>query len=100
MLVIVNLISRTWEQLNLATYAPRFLEYTSPDEIAVCNLASIALPRFVVNGEFDHQKLFEISKTVTRNLNRVIDNNSYPVPQAKKSNVKHRPIGIGRTRFG
>lgn len=92
--------NRKSNQKNLGTIkssnlCAEILEYTSPDEIAVCNLASIALPRFVVNGEFDHQKLFEISKTVTRNLNRVIDNNSYPVPQAKKSNVLHRPIGIG-----
>lgn len=87
-------------QQNLGTIkcsnlCAEILEYTSPDEIAVCNLASIALPRFVNNGEFDHQKLFEIAKRVTRNLNRVIDGNSYPVEQAKKSNVLHRPIGIG-----
>lgn len=77
---------------NLCT---EIIEYTSPDEIAVCNLASIALPRFVINGEFDHQKLFEVTKVVTRNLNKVIDYNSYPVPEAKTSNERHRPIGIG-----
>jgi len=92
--------NRKSNQQNLGTIkssnlCAEILEYTSPDEIAVCNLASIALPRFVINGEFDHQRLFEIAKTVTRNLNRVIDNNSYPVQQAKKSNILHRPIGIG-----
>lgn len=82
----------TLKSSNLCT---EILEYTSPDEIAVCNLASIALPRFVTNGAFDHQKLFEVTQTVTKNLNRIIDGNSYPVPQAKKSNLRHRPIGIG-----
>ncbi|MBA3237526.1 MAG: ribonucleoside-diphosphate reductase subunit alpha [Parachlamydiaceae bacterium] len=71
------------------------VEYTSPDEIAVCNLASIALPRFVIDGKFDHQKLFEIAKVLTKNLNRVIDGNNYPVAAAKHSNLLHRPIGIG-----
>lgn len=82
----------TIKSSNLCT---EIIEFTSPDEVAVCNLASIALPRFVVNGIFDHNKLFEISKVITRNLNRIIDGNSYPVPEAKKSNLKHRPIGIG-----
>ena len=82
---------------NLCT---EILEYTSKDEVAVCNLASIALPKFVVPDEaghlrFDHQKLYEITKVVTRNLNKVIDVNYYPVPEAKYSNMKHRPIGIG-----
>ena len=82
---------------NLCT---EILEYTSKDEVAVCNLASIALPKFVVPDEaghlrFDHQKLYEITKVVTRNLNKVIDVNYYPVPEAKNSNMKHRPIGIG-----
>lgn len=77
---------------NLCT---EIMEYTSKDEVAVCNLASIALPRFVVDGKFDHQKLYEISKVVTRNLNKVIDVNYYPVPEARNSNMKHRPIGIG-----
>jgi ribonucleoside-diphosphate reductase alpha chain len=63
--------------------------------VAVCNLASIALPRFVINGKFDHQKLFEITYVVTKNLNKIIDINYYPVPEAKKSNLRHRPIGIG-----
>ena len=71
------------------------MEFTSPDEVAVCNLASIALPRFVKDGAFDHQRLREITYTVTRNLNRVIDNNFYPVEEARTSNMKHRPIGLG-----
>lgn len=77
---------------NLCT---EIMEYTSKDEVAVCNLASIALSKFVINGEFDHQKLYEITKVVTRNLNKVIDVNYYPVEQARNSNMKHRPIGIG-----
>lgn len=92
--------NRKSNQQNLGTIktsnlCAEILEYTSPDEIAVCNLASIALPRFVVNGEFSHQKLFEVAQVVTRNLNRVIDGNSYPVLEAKTSNMRHRPIGIG-----
>lgn len=78
---------------NLCT---EIMEYTSKDEVAVCNLASIALNKFVnENGEFDHQKLYEITKVATRNLNKVIDVNYYPVPEAKTSNMRHRPIGIG-----
>jgi ribonucleoside-diphosphate reductase alpha chain len=78
---------------NLCT---EIMEYTSKDEVAVCNLASIALNKFVnENGEFDHKKLYEITKVVTRNLNRVIDVNYYPIPEARYSNMKHRPIGIG-----
>lgn len=71
--------------------------YSSKDEIAVCNLASIALPMFVdpITLQFDYKKLFEITKVVTRNLDRVIDINYYPVPQAERSNRRHRPIGIG-----
>lgn len=71
------------------------IEYTAPDEIAVCNLASISLPRFVKDGEFDYEKLHEVTKVITRNLNKVIDNNFYPVEEAKFSNLRHRPIGIG-----
>ena len=82
----------TIQSSNLCT---EIIEYTSPDEIAVCNLASIALPRFVQNGKFDHQKLFEVVQVVTRNLNRVIDYNDYPVEETRKSNLRHRPIGIG-----
>ena len=77
---------------NLCT---EILEYTSPDEIAVCNLASIALPMFVNDGAFDHQELYRITKRVTKNLNRVIDRNYYPVIEAQNSNFRHRPIGLG-----
>ena len=71
------------------------IEYTSSDEIAVCNLASIALNRFVEDGKFDHQKLFEITYVITKNLNKIIDRNYYPVAEARNSNLRHRPIGIG-----
>ena len=77
---------------NLCT---EIIEYSSPEEVAVCNLASIALPRFVKNGTFDHQRLYEITKTVTKNLNKVIDVNYYPIPETELSNFRHRPIGIG-----
>lgn len=78
---------------NLCT---EIIEYTSKDEVAVCNLASIALPRFVTpEGEFDHQKLYDITYTITENLNKVIDVNYYPVKEAEFSNKRHRPIGIG-----
>ncbi|MEM6359599.1 MAG: ribonucleoside-diphosphate reductase subunit alpha [Bacteroidota bacterium] len=83
----------TIKSSNLCT---EIMEYTSPDEVAVCNLASIALPKFVtVDGKFDHQRLYEITKVITRNLNKVIDINYYPVEEARNSNLKHRPIGIG-----
>jgi ribonucleoside-diphosphate reductase alpha subunit len=82
----------TIKSSNLCT---EIIEYTAPDEVAVCNLASIALPKFVANGKFDHQRLYEITKVVTRNLNKVIDINYYPVEEARKSNMRHRPIGIG-----
>ncbi len=83
----------TIKSSNLCT---EIIEYTAPDEVAVCNLASIALPKFVTEeGKFDHQKLYEITKVVTRNLNKVIDINYYPVEEARKSNMRHRPIGIG-----
>lgn len=61
----------------------------------MCNLASIALPRFVINGQFDHQRLFEITYVATKNLNRIIDVNYYPIIEAENSNLRHRPIGIG-----
>ncbi len=77
---------------NLCT---EILEYTSKDEVAVCNLASIALPKFVVDGKFDHQKLFDITYVATKNLNKIIDNNYYPVEEARNSNMRHRPIGLG-----
>ena len=82
----------TIKSSNLCT---EIMEYTSPDEVAVCNLASIALPMFIKNGEFDHKELFRITKRVTKNLNRVIDRNYYPVIEAKNSNMRHRPIGLG-----
>jgi ribonucleoside-diphosphate reductase alpha chain len=77
---------------NLCT---EIMEYTSKDEVAVCNLASISLPKFVINGKFDFDKLYEITRIVTRNLNKVIDINYYPVIEARNSNMRHRPIGIG-----
>lgn len=82
----------TIKSSNLCT---EIMEYTAPDEVAVCNLASIALPKFVKNGKFDHDKLFEITYVATKNLNKIIDVNYYPVPEAKKSNLRHRPIGLG-----
>ncbi|MEQ8325046.1 MAG: ribonucleoside-diphosphate reductase subunit alpha [Vicingaceae bacterium] len=77
---------------NLCT---EIVEYTSKDEVAVCNLASLALPKYVVDGEFDHQRLFDVTYHVTKNLNKIIDNNYYPVPEARNSNFRHRPIGLG-----
>ena len=79
---------------NLCT---EIMEYTAKDEVAVCNLASIALPKFVnmSTGEFDHQKLFDVTYHATGNLNRVIDVNYYPVEEARNSNMRHRPIGLG-----
>jgi ribonucleoside-diphosphate reductase alpha chain len=82
----------TIKSSNLCT---EIMEYTSKDEVAVCNLASIALSKFVADGSFDHEKLYEIAYTVTKNLNRVIDVNYYPVEEARTSNMRHRPIGIG-----
>jgi ribonucleoside-diphosphate reductase alpha subunit len=83
----------TIKSSNLCT---EIIEYTDPGEVAVCNLASIALSRFVTKeGEFDYAKLFEVAKVATVNLNKVIDRNYYPVPEAKKSNMRHRPIGLG-----
>jgi len=79
---------------NLCT---EILEYTSPDEVAVCNLASISLAKFVdvEKNEYNFQKLYEVTRVVTRNLNKVIDVNYYPVKEAENSNMRHRPIGIG-----
>ena len=78
---------------NLCT---EIIEYTAPDEIAVCNLASLALPMFVTDaGKFDFDKLFDVTYTVTKNLNKIIDHNYYPVAEAKNSNLRHRPIGLG-----
>ena len=82
----------TIKSSNLCT---EIIEYTSPDEVAVCNLASIALPRFVINGKFDMDKLYEVTYQATLNLNKIIDNNYYPVEEARNSNMRHRPIGLG-----
>jgi len=82
----------TIKSSNLCT---EILEYTSADEIAVCNLASLALPRYVRDGAFDHEKLYEVTYQATLNLNKIIDNNYYPVKEAEYSNLRHRPIGLG-----
>jgi ribonucleoside-diphosphate reductase alpha chain len=88
----------TIKSSNLCT---EILEFTSPEEVAVCNLASIALPKFIETDllgnavRFDHQKLYEVTKVITRNLNKIIDVNYYPVVEAETSNKRHRPIGIG-----
>ena len=82
----------TIKSSNLCT---EILEYTSADEIAVCNLASLALPRYVRDGAFDHDKLYEVTYQATLNLNKIIDNNYYPVKEAEYSNLRHRPIGLG-----
>ena len=79
---------------NLCT---EIVEFTSPDEVAVCNLASIGLAMFVIpeTKEYDYEKLHHVTKRITKNLNKVIEVNYYPVPEARNSNMKHRPIGIG-----
>ena len=92
--------NRKSNQKNLGTIrssnlCTEIMEYTSKDEIAVCNLASISLPMFVENGSFNHQLLFDVTKRVTRNLNKVIDRNYYPVQEAENSNLRHRPVGLG-----
>ena len=92
--------NRKSNQKNLGTIrssnlCTEILEYTSPDEIAVCNLASIALPMFVKGDAFDHDELYRITVRATKNLNKVIDRNYYPVKEAENSNMRHRPIGLG-----
>jgi ribonucleoside-diphosphate reductase alpha chain len=87
----------TIKSSNLCT---EIIEYTSKDEVAVCNLASLALPKYVRANEqgvmeFDHTRLYEVTKTATKNLNKIIDVNYYPVPEARNSNLRHRPIGLG-----
>merc|ERR1719446_1031318 len=84
----------TIKSSNLCT---EIIEYTSPDEVAVCNLASIALPAFAnrETKEYDFQRLYEVTKVATRNLNKVIERNYYPVLEARRSNMRHRPIGLG-----
>jgi len=92
--------NRKSNQKNLGTIrssnlCTEILEYTSADEVAVCNLASIALPMFVKDGGFDHQGLYDVTVRATKNLNKVIDRNYYPVKEAENSNFRHRPIGLG-----
>ena len=92
--------NRKSNQKNLGTIrssnlCTEILEYTSEDEIAVCNLASISLPMFVEEGKFNHEFLFDVTKRITRNLNKVIDRNYYPVKEAENSNLRHRPVGLG-----
>lgn len=92
--------NRKSNQKNLGTIrssnlCTEILEYTAPDEVAVCNLASISLPMFIEDGKFNHELLFDVTKRVTRNLNKVIDRNYYPVPEAENSNMRHRPVGLG-----
>ncbi|KAI9217005.1 ribonucleoside-diphosphate reductase large chain [Blastocladiella britannica] len=93
--------NRKSNQQNLGTIrcsnlCTEIVEYTAPDEVAVCNLASIALPAFVLSPtEFDFAKLHAVTKVMTRNLNKIIDVNFYPVPEAENSNMRHRPIGLG-----
>ena len=92
--------NRKSNQQNLGTIrssnlCTEILEYTSPDEVAVCNLASIALPMFIKDGAFDHQGLYDVTARATKNLNKVIDRNYYPVKEAENSNFRHRPIGLG-----
>ncbi len=82
----------TIKSSNLCT---EIMEYTAPDEVAVCNLASLALPKYVTKDGFDHDKLFEVTYEATINLNRIIDGNYYPVDEARNSNMRHRPIGLG-----
>lgn len=93
--------NRKSNQQNLGTIhcsnlCTEIIEYTDANEVAVCNLASIGLPRFVVSPEeYDFNGLYEVTKVATKNLNKVIDRNYYPIPEAKHSNMKHRPIGLG-----
>ncbi|EJU03292.1 ribonucleotide reductase alpha subunit [Dacryopinax primogenitus] len=82
----------TIKSSNLCT---EIMEYSAPDEVAVCNLASIALPSFIQDGQYDFEKLHAVAKVVAFNLNRIIDVNYYPVPEARRSNMRHRPIGVG-----
>ena len=98
--LIVDSEEHSWTVNGLITKNTEILEYTDKDEIAVCNLASLALPRYLVedgaNGlRFDHDKLYEVTYQATLNLNKVIDVNYYPVPETQRSNFRHRPIGLG-----
>ncbi|KAF9242619.1 ribonucleotide reductase [Melanogaster broomeanus] len=99
-MVYKDAANRKSNQKNLGTIkssnlCTEIIEYSAPDEAAVCNLASLALPSFISNGTYDFQKLHDVAKVVALNLNRIIDVNFYPVPEARKSNMRHRPIGLG-----
>ncbi|KAK7550853.1 ribonucleotide reductase [Phyllosticta citricarpa] len=94
--------NRKSNQKNLGTIRSsnlccEIVEYTAPDEVAVCNLASLALPTFVdvENGVYNFKKLHEVTQVLVKNLNKIIDINHYPVPEARKSNMRHRPIAVG-----
>jgi ribonucleoside-diphosphate reductase alpha chain len=92
--------NRKSNQKNLGTIrssnlCTEIMEYTSSDEVAVCNLASLSLPMFIENGKFDHDTFYTVTKRVTKNLNKVIDRNYYPVKEAENSNMRHRPVGLG-----
>jgi len=93
--------NRKTNQQNLGTIhcsnlCTEIVEYTSPDEVAVCNLASIALPMFATEDKpYDFQGLYKVTKVATNNLNKVIDKNHYPIEEARNSNMRHRPIGLG-----
>lgn len=100
MQLIVYSLSAKSNQKNLGTIkssnlCTEIIEYSSPEETAVCNLASIALPSFIDDGKYNFQKLHDVAKVVTVNLNRVVDRNYYPIPEARRSNMRNRPIGIG-----
>ena len=93
-------VNRKSNQQNLGTIkssnlCTEIVEYTAPDEVAVCNLASIALPKYIEDGKFNFKKLYDVVQVITKNLNKIIEINYYPVEAAKKSNFRHRPIGIG-----
>jgi ribonucleoside-diphosphate reductase subunit M1 len=100
-IVYKDACNRKSNQQNLGTIkcsnlCTEIIQYSSPEEVAVCNLASIALPSFVNNDKtFDYQKLYKVAKVITKNLNKIIDINYYPVPEARRSNLRHRPIGMG-----
>ena len=102
-MVYKDAANRKSNQQNLGTIkssnlCTEIIEYTSPDEVAVCNLASISLPRFILDAakqEYDFGKLHSVTKVITKNLNKIIDLNYYPVTEARNSNMRHRPIGLG-----
>ena len=94
--LLVDSEEHSWTVNGLITKNTEIMEYTSPDEVAVCNLASLALPKYVKEDKtYDFDRLVEVTRVVTRNLNKVIDRNYYPIEQARNSNMKHRPIGLG-----